>query len=285
MRNKKKVLKIFSRDFFFLLVLIGVPAIYSIFIEPGWFQINRYELEVDNLPAGFEGFKIVVFGDIHKSPIVSSGHVRKCIALINSLEPDIVLNTGDFITDKAEYIYEIVEPLKSINSKYGVFASPGNHDYWADIDIVKKGLEDAGISLLVNENRSIEKNKNTERIWIVGLDDMWGGRINTFEAFKNIPEDDVKFLIMHNPDYFIELADFGIDLVMAGHTHGGQVSIPFFGPPLVPSQYGKKYASGFVESGKMYVHKGIGTWKIPVRFLSRPEIVLFTLHKTGAATR
>lgn len=258
-----------------LAAIIATFFTYSFIIEPRWVKVNQYELKIDNLPPQFRDFRIVLFGDIHRSKIVSAGYISKCISKVNKLNPDIVLNTGDYITGKQGYIFDIVEMLKTIKPEYGVYSVLGNHDG----EIVAKGLKQAGIRVLRNESVTIEKDGGILRL--IGLDDSLSGYENIVKELKDAKKTEVRLLMMHNPDLFkiLKLYEYRIDLIAAGHTHGGQVVIPFIGPPLVPSIYGKKYASGFIreKKGLMYVTRGIGTYLLPVRFFCRPEITLFVL--------
>ncbi|MBU4133992.1 metallophosphoesterase [bacterium] len=244
-------------------------------------KVNKYVLEIKNLPPQFKDFRIVLFGDVHRSKIVSTGYIRKCISKVNNLNPDIVLNTGDYVTGKQEYIFDIVEILKTMKPEYGVYSVLGNHDG----ETIAKGLKQAGIKVLRNESATIEKEGGLLRL--IGLDDSLTGYENIVKILKDTKKKEVRLLMTHNPDLFeiLKLYEYKIDLIAAGHTHGGQVVIPFIGPPLVPSIYGKKYASGFIreKNGLMYVTRGIGTYLLPVRFFCRPEITLFILSEAKIA--
>ncbi len=161
--------------------------------------------------------------------------------------------------------------LKNINSKYGVYSVLGNHDWWLDGTAVEKSLKKANIQVLKNENKKIKIEEKT--LTIAGVEDLMTREPDVLKALKGAKEPII--LMTHTPDLFPQIPK-SVDLTLAGHTHGGQVSIPLVGAPIVPSHYGNKYAQGIIkEDGKeMYVTRGVGTSILSLRFNCPPEIVV-----------
>jgi predicted MPP superfamily phosphohydrolase len=159
-----------------------------------------------------------------------------------------------------------------------VFASLGNHDHWFDAGKITRLIQDAGLPVLRNENTITLI--DGEPLPIVGLGDLWTEGVDMTRAFAGV-EGPFALVLMHNPDTFEDWSQPGSHLILSGHTHGGQVNIPWIGPPIVPSQYGGKYASGLFHRGRsqMYVNRGVGALFPPVRFNCRPEISIFHLQR------
>jgi len=252
--------------------------------EPTWVQTNSITIPIVNLSASLDGFRIVQLSDLHHGRVVSRHYIQYCVKLANQLKPDLFLLTGDYVTSNAKFAQPVADELSRLQAPYGVCAVLGNHDYWTNGVLVRKALTDAGIRVLKNENFYLPV--NGDGLWILGVDDLWAGEFNLDKTVSNTPANEPRILMMHNPDSFAETARHGIDLVLSGHTHGGQVSLPFVGPLFVPSKYGNRYASGLFRNGKtrMYVNKGLGSVSPPVRFRVRPEITQFTLIPAGNKT-
>jgi predicted MPP superfamily phosphohydrolase len=270
----------------FLFKLLGTAGIiaggvgYAHCVEPFHPQISRTTLRWEKLPPELAGMTFVQLTDIHHSNVVGRAYIRKCVDTVNSLRPDIIFLTGDYVTHSPEYIKPCVEELSRLSAPSGVFAVPGNHDYWTDIDLMSKCLDDAGIHLLVN--RSCTAAVRGKELAIVGLDDLWAGMPNIRKAFNDVPAGAKKVLLMHNPDLIEDLSEQRTDIILAGHTHGGQVCLPFLGSLVTPSRFGSKYSKGLItkDGTAMYVNRGVGLVIPAVRFLCPPEIAHFTVLGT-----
>jgi predicted MPP superfamily phosphohydrolase len=252
-------------------------------LEAKWCRVTRVSLAVPRLPAPFEGMTVAFLSDIHHGPFTPRSYVRDVVARTNALQPDIVALGGDYVHSAPEYIVPGVEELEKLKGKLGRFAVLGNHDHWEDAPMTKSALASAGIVEVTNTGSWVER--GNARLRICGVGDLWTDHQDLDAALGSATDDDAVILLSHNPDYAETLTDRRVGLVLSGHTHGGQVIIPGFGAPVVPSKYGQKYLRGLVQgpSCRVFVTRGVGTVGPPVRFACRPEIVLLTLHAAQTA--
>jgi uncharacterized protein len=201
--------------------------------------------------------------------------------LILKMQPDLAVITGDFIDRRGalnRYLPDLSSALRPLAEKLQVLAVLGNHDYNVGADRIREVLVETGILELRNQVYSLER--NGAKLHIAGLDDVWNGRPRLQEILQTLPEEGAAVLMTHVPDYADVSSNTGrFDLQISGHSHGGQVVIPFFGPPVLPYM-GEKYYSGLYRVGQMYqyTNRGLGTSGSQVRFNCRPEITLFTFE-------
>jgi len=253
-------------------------GLYSFLYEPKHISLERHKLPVYNLPLCWEGKKLVLVSDIHRSGVVSLDYISKAFGMINDEKPDIILLAGDYVTVSREYIDSlktVLPDLKTKIGKAGKIAVLGNHDYWTDPKYVTKGLKEGGFHVLVNEKKDL--GLPGEKLRILGADDLWCGVKDVDGLLDMVDlENDAVILLAHNPDIFYD-KNFGRTpiTILSGHTHGGQVYLPIIGAPIVPS----KFVRGFFKKGKslMYVNRGLGLISPPIRFNCPPEITVFTL--------
>jgi predicted MPP superfamily phosphohydrolase len=274
----------------------GIPpgsAGQARWIEPYWVEMAEVELELPGLPQSFVGKRIVQISDVHVSRSIRRRYLKGCIREINHLEPDMVVLTGDYVTYdvRGQYKKKAVDLLGRIESKNGVFACLGNHDYGIirgvrpvrpkQLDYLISGMEGEGITVLRNEAAALEIDGG--RLWMVGLGDLWGRDFQPEKAFAEVPEDEPTIALAHNPDCFEYLRDYGADAVMCGHTHGGQMNIPLWGPAILPIK-NKQYHSGLFEVGeqKLYVNRGLARLG-RLTYNCMPEITVFTLREAVSA--
>jgi hypothetical protein len=196
---------------------------------------------------------------------------------VKALEPDIVLLGGDFVHQGKKYIVPCFKALARIRAKQGVYAVLGNHDHWESTRLSRKAMTHAGIVSL--DNRGLWIFRGKERIRLGGVGDYWSGWQDVGPTLAGTDTDDFIILLMHNPDYVEHLKGRPIDLALAGHTHGGQVTLFGLWAPVLPSGHGQKYRSGLkiVNGIPLLVTRGVGTIFPPVRFFARPEISVVTL--------
>jgi uncharacterized protein len=249
-------------------------ASYPVFIERHWVQINRYRIAVPNLPKAFNGFRVVHLTDLHLGFLVSKAFVENVIHKANRLKPDMIVCTGDYVHARNSTIeIDTVWPMMSkLRANYGVYSILGNHDHWADTERSLQWLQRSGQNI---RHTCKPVYKGGERIIIGGAGDYWEDELNIDECFANSDEGDCRILLTHNPDSVDTAFETPLSLILSGHTHGGQVSIPFYGPPMLPVK-NKRYSSGLIdtEKGNLFISKGIG-WSIyPIRFNCYPEIAV-----------
>jgi predicted MPP superfamily phosphohydrolase len=268
------------------------PA-YGTQVEPRWIEVTRPTVLLPALPESLDGFTIAQLSDLHLGPYVSAEHVHRSVEIANDLGADLIVVTGDFVYGAASYSIACAQELASLRARYGVYAVLGNHDIWTSPRQITENLIQAGITVLRNDRQLLEVGNG--RLWLLGIKDTGytGGPFGDFRAMwqeshdalaaqlEGIPADEPRLLLVHNPDFVEMLPDGRIDLALCGHTHGGQVRLPFLGAPVVPSCFGQKYAGGLVRgpTTPVYVNRGIGLIPPPVRFNCRPEVTLLRLRR------
>lgn len=270
-----------------LLTVIGTGTggyFYAREIEPRMLDTTLHKIKDVNLPAGFHGLKIVQFSDTHIGFQYTMEQLEKLITKINSMEPDIIVFTGDLLDDPLHFKAKnrMVAMLGKLKAPLGKFAVYGNHDHGGyGSDLYKNIMEQSGFRLLLNTSASV-KLLDGSALWIAGIDDAMLGRPDISAAMADIPPNTYTILLSHAPDKADEAALHPIHLQLSGHSHGGQIQIPFYGP-LVTPPFAEKYVEGFYsvgdgESMTLYVNRGLGTTRLPFRFLSQPEVAMFTFY-------
>lgn len=256
---------------------IGILASYPVLVETHLLHINHYNIPVSNLPHSFHGFKIVHITDIHFGPLVSLNFVRNVIHKANAIPADMIVCTGDYVHEKHSktHIDTVWPVLSQLKAQYGVYSVLGNHDHWADFEQSQYWLERTGQNL---RHKSVKISKDGEDLWLAGAGDHFEDSLGIDKALKNVPPDNCKIVLAHNPDSADQMFRSTVDLFISGHTHGGQVNIPFVGPLILPVA-NKNYSSGYIQSEKfgVFISRGIGWAIIPVRFNCFPEIAVLNL--------
>lgn len=242
-------------------------------------RVNRVSLAFDQLPEDLEGFRILHLSDFH---FRHDFDVTGLCAALRPLEIDLCVMTGDYAykqrTPPDQVRRMMGEVLASLRAPKGVIGILGNHDRGAFVEVFQ-GL---GVRMLVNEG--LELNVGGGRVWVGGVDDPHGFRAHDFAAaMRGAPEHAFRILLAHSPELVLSAAAHGVDLYLCGHTHGGQVCLPVFGPVLLNSRSPRRYGSGAWQLGRMrgYTSAGVGSTGIPVRFNCPPEIAVLTLTKQG----
>jgi predicted MPP superfamily phosphohydrolase len=255
---------------------VALGGIYP-FLEAKWCRVNRVTVPMPGLPRPFDGTTIAFLTDVHHGPYVPLAYIRSVVNLTNSLRPDIVALGGDYCHDGGRYIAPGIEELAGLRARLGRFAVLGNHDHWDGLDASIAALDEARFTTLRNEGTWVEK--GGARLRIGGVGDLWTDYQDVATALGDATDGDGVVLLSHNPDVAETLTDTRVDLMLSGHTHGGQIVVPGYGAPIVPSAYGQKYLRGLVEAPtcRAFISRGVGTVSPPVRFLCRPEVALLTL--------
>lgn len=256
------------------LVLAGS---YPIGIERNIVLVNHYKIPIVDLPAPFHGFRLAQLTDIHLGFLVSPTFVENLVRRTNRLGADVIVCTGDYVhaRNTIEEIDKVWPLLAKLDAKFGVYAVLGNHDHWADTDRSLYWLERSGQNLR-HQSKAIYKGR--QRIVLGGAGDYWGDQLNIDQVFANSDENDCRILLAHNPDSVDTEFATPLSLVISGHTHGGQVVAPLFGPVVLPV-HNKKYSSGLIATPKtqLFISRGIGWAILPVRFNCYPEIAVLEL--------
>ena len=254
---------------------------YSIHVEPEWVSVKKILIRLQTLGITFDGFKLVQLSDFHLYPYTEIDLIQSAVDITNELNPDLVVLTGDYVLDQAEAIFDLAPVLSQLNPVQGVFAILGNHDYWTNPEIVKQGLEQLGIPVLINQGIQIGAGRDS--LYLAGMDDGWDGQPDLDAALANWSEGMPTIMLLHEPDFWdFYKADPRLDLQLSGHSHGGQVRIPGYGAPILP-QYGRKFDQGLYHYNEryLYVNRGIGVVPPPVRLNCRPEVTEITLTRGG----
>ena len=271
-------------------VLAGAGAVwaYSFFVETRLVRISRRSIAIRDLPRALHGLRIVQLTDIHHGPTLSLDYVRRVIDAANALKPDLILLTGDYVYRSPVYIEPVVVELSRLRASIGVVGVLGNHDWWQDVMRTRDAFMRVGIPLIDNDRRFITPQRTIvsspleEGLCLAGVGDQWED-VQLFDAaLGDAPLNVPRLLLSHNPDVAEDTRLFRhrVDLMLSGHTHGGQCWVPGLGTPITPSKFGSKYASGLVQgpSCPVFISRGIGTTILPMRFAIPPEIALIDLH-------
>jgi hypothetical protein len=255
-------------------------------LAPEWTEVVETDLHIQNDNGRLRGKRIAHISDLHCSRTVSGGYLRRCIERINLLEVDVVVLTGDYITYdfRGTFRRKVVSLLSNIESRFGIYACLGNHDYGVSshsssrrkhlLNYLTRGMETSGITVLRNEAAVLDIDGHP--LWLVGLGDLRVGDFRPGRAFADVPEDQAKIALMHNPRGVEHLGDHEAHAVMSGHTHGRKTR--FWRDPSGAFSRRRFHAGMYeVKGTKLYVNRGLG--RVGRAKLSiRPEITIFTLR-------
>lgn len=248
----------------------------------------RFPLILKDLPETLCGLKVAMVADLHRGPSISQAFLEETVKLINSLQPDIVLMPGDFISKSPRFYPDIQRALSRLSPSIASFATLGNHDHWEGKEKALDCLHGAGVmtlqnrALYLNADRSVNnRGRAGDSLCLAGVDDLWEGKPH-FDFLAHVPAGIPVLLMAHNPDVAEKFADCGhrVDLQLSGHTHGGQIVLPGVGALATASAYGEKYLYGWSQgpSWPVFTTCGVGTSTVPVRVGTQSEVVLFTLE-------
>lgn len=258
-------------------------------IEPEKILVEKISVPIPGLGAGLDNFTICQITDIHHSRAVSLDYIEGVVRTANSLRPDLMALTGDYIDMDREYMGPVIRCLAGLRARHGTVAVLGNHDYFIGREYSKDVISSNSIPLLENSHMMIESAGG--RLCVAGVNDLLEDTPDAGAALAGVDGDIPRVLLSHHPDYAERIgADLRVDLVLSGHTHGGQVRLPFGVAPIIPSAFGQKYSGGLVslarsEGTRVYVSRGIGVSMIPVRFNCPPEITLIRLVRAPGSTK
>jgi uncharacterized protein len=264
-------------------LLIVSCLIWGVFIEPNHLVVHQEIIQIDNWPKELGGLRIALIADIHTGgPFIDDQKLQQIVALTTQQNPDLIVLLGDYMSPNSWHSHR-VEPevtaaaMKNLHAPLGVYAVLGNHDWWYNGGKVRRAFEASGIPVLDDEVAEVKWQNRS--FWLAGLADFWTRPQHVGETIARVPQGAPLIAITHNPDVFPGLPR-SVPLLLAAHTHGGQVNLPLIGTLIVPSRNGRKYTAGHIfENGHhMFVTTGIGTSILPVRFRVTPEIVILTIN-------
>jgi len=288
------IFPITRRKFIRLALAVGGAALVAdiALIAPNHLRIVRQDIALRRWPARLDGFTVALLSDFHYDPYFSVHPLRSAIGMVNDLHPDLIVLTGDFVSvpifgdpaAAASGAEPCAQLLRQMHASHGLVAVMGNHDFFTDPDRVTDSLRTSGIKVLANQSIPIERDGG--RFWLAGVDDVVGNTADLEATLSNVPADEAAVLLAHEPDYADHVARYPVDLQLSGHSHGGQVRLPFMRPLYLPS-LARKYIWGLYQIGglTLYTNPGLGTVDIPVRLNCPPEITLLTLRRGRSEIR
>jgi hypothetical protein len=259
---------------------------YGYHVEPTWLEMNRFELPIRDLPPAFYGLKIAQLSDFHCGEHIPQGYLEDALERTSAEKPDLIALTGDFIDRGPTHVHSAAKLFDKLQAPLGVYAVLGNHDFsvhnargvrrYPDLhETIAKALTDRGVKVLRNE--SVRFDRGGDGLILAGIDDLWSCESDPHRALEGKCAKTPRIVLAHNPQSVDQFNDHRFDLVLSGHTHGGQVNWPGLGRVLLRKK-AKRWSAGLYPHGPghIYVNKGVGFgWRF--RFGVRPEVALFTL--------
>lgn len=244
--------------------------------EPFMLAIERQQIYLRHLPKALDGLRIVHLSDLHYGPLTDSRHLERAVSAANDLRPDLIALTGDYISQDRVYAAPCAELVGRLQARFGVYAVLGNHDHWTDAALITDLFRAEGITVLVNEGMRLDVSGKS--FWLAGVNDTMVGLEDLSLALAGSSEEEMRLLLAHNPIILRRAARAGVDLVLSGHTHGGQVTLrPEKNRSGRPR---RRLLRGLGRRGntQIYVTRGLGTVVLPIRYGCPPEVSVLELH-------
>jgi uncharacterized protein len=257
-------------------LLVFSLSIYARKIEPNWLEITHIDIELPKLDRAFNGYRIVQITDLHAGDGIDRTQLEKVVELVNAQNPDLVVITGDLVSRRPRQHVNLLDTLTKLHPHDVTLSVLGNHDVFNDPTPVRQAIAKAGVTLLENTVYTVQRDRST--LHIAGVGDVFAELDDLDRVLKQLPATGAAIMLAHEPDFADESAATGrFGLQLSGHSHGGQVRLPFY-DGYVPD-LARKYPLGRYQVGNMtqYTNRGIGTIKIYSRFNCRPEISVFSL--------
>jgi len=244
--------------------------------EPFMLSLERQQIFLRRLPKALDGLRIVHLSDFHYGPLTNSKHLERAVEAANDLHPDLIALTGDYISQDRMYAAPCADLVGRLRARYGVYAILGNHDHWTDAALISDLFRAEGIRVLINEGLRLDLRRKS--FWLAGVNDTMVGLEDLPLALAGSREDELKILLAHNPVILRRAARAGVDLVLSGHTHGGQVTLR-----SEKSRAGRprrRMLRGLGRRGntQIYVTRGLGTVVLPIRYRCKPEVSVLELQ-------
>jgi len=257
---------------------------YASLIEPGWLDVEQIKLKLPRLSPKFSGIRIAQISDIHLGGWMNNERLTQVVETVIAQAPDLVVMTGDYVIghnwhgDVNSTLSVLREEFSKLTSQFLTLSVLGNHDHWLDAESVRSSLNTCGVLDISNDVHTI--NSGGYKFHIAGVDDVYVNRDNLNLVLEKLPEQGASILLVHEPNFADLSSETGrFDLQISGHSHGGQVVLPFIGPPILP-RLAEKYPSGLYKVKNMYqyTNRGVGMTNPTIRFNCRPEITVFTIE-------
>lgn len=282
--SRRQFLRLLWFAFVDLILLAIGGIVYSAFIEPSWYRVETVQLTLRRLPKSFSGIRIAQISDIHMGGWMDKERLQRVVDLLLEQKPELILITGDFLTghgfgsSQKQAVGNLIDVLAPLANTVPAFAVLGNHDYCTDAQTVREMLASCGITDLSNSVFTLTR--DGANLHLCGVDDVWAGDVKLDDVMARLNDDSPAILLAHEPDFADTSAATGkFDLQVSGHSHGGQVVLPFLGPPILP-YLGNKYPGGLYQVANMfqYTNRGVGMLSPAIRFNCPPEITIFILE-------
>ncbi len=246
-------------------------------------RLRQHDIAIAGLPAAFDGYRVAQISDLHCGPFAGGARVDRWVAAVNRLDVDLVAVTGDLIASGSTFVPVVAASLGRLRGRDGVFACMGNHDYFTDGEEMAQALERAGLTLL--RNRGVAVRRGGATLYVAGVDDTWTGRHDLERALADRPPAAPTLLLAHDPVLFPAAAERAVALTLSGHTHGGQLGVPFFAKRFNLARVITRFTTGLYQMGDatLYVNRGLGTTGMPIRLFVPPEIAVITLRRASVS--
>jgi len=267
---------------------VAALAASTTLLEPNLPRVVLKEIALRRWPSQLDGFTIALLSDFHYDPYFSVHPLRRAIGLVNALQPHLIVLTGDFVSAPmfgeparaAAAAEPCAELLRKMHAPHGLWAVLGNHDCYTDSKRVSSALRAAGIAVLTNQSVPIER--DGARFWLGGVEDVLEESADVGATLRDVPSGEAVVLMAHEPDYADHISAHPVDLQLSGHSHGGQIRVPYMRPFFLP-ELAKKYIWGLykIHTLTLYTNPGLGTVNLPLRMNCPPEITLLTLRRSA----
>lgn len=244
-------------------------------------RIVELDVEVADLPAAFDGYRIGQISDVHCGSLTPRSRVESWVATLNGARPDLIAITGDLVTSGDHYIDDVAAALRGLDAPDGVMACMGNHDYFCDAERLVRGLRDGGVRVLRNEGTRIARDGAT--LFVGGIEDTWSRRNDLVRTLRDRRQGEASILLAHDPNIIHEAALADVGLQLSGHTHGGQMALPIRGGRYNLARLITRYTHGLhrVARAALYVSRGVGTTGPPLRLFAPADLTLITLRSAA----
>jgi hypothetical protein len=251
---------------------------YGVLVRRRWFRVVEREVRLPGLDARLDGLRVAHLSDLHVGTMTPKSSAMAWVRAANERAADLAVVTGDMVTSGTDYHEDIAEAVGALRAKMGVFVSMGNHDYFGEGEPLVSMLRKAGVKVLRNEGQVLER--GGAPLWLAAIDDTWTRRDDLERAMRGRPDGATAVLLAHDPQSFDAAADAGADLVLSGHTHGGQIAVPFLYRRFSLATIAHRYNVELYRRGRstLFVHPGLGTTGPPIRLGVAPEVTILVLR-------